>query len=109
SLHHQTFDWSAGYGLFILTIGFLGLAVWRRADRRHVAAPTAALAGPAVRLTDRLVWIGLAAIPSSLMLGVTTYITTDLGSAPFLWIVPLALYLATFIIAFQTRPIIPRA
>src|SRR5439155_2138453 len=43
------------------------------------------------------------------MLGVTTYITTDLGSAPFLWIVPLALYLATFIIAFQTRPIIPRA
>jgi hypothetical protein len=41
------------------------------------------------------------------MLGVTTYITTDLGSAPFLWVAPLALYLVTFIVAFQERPSIP--
>jgi SAM-dependent methyltransferase len=52
--------------------------------------------------------VALAAIPSSLMLGVTTYITTDVASAPFLWVLPLALYLATFIIAFQARPAIPR-
>ncbi|HEX7886764.1 MAG TPA: fused MFS/spermidine synthase, partial [Phenylobacterium sp.] len=49
----------------------------------------------------------LAAIPSSLMLGVTTHITTDVASAPFLWVVPLALYLVTFIVAFQQKPAIP--
>ena len=51
--------------------------------------------------------MALAAIPSSLMLGVTTYITTDIASAPFLWVVPLALYLLSFIIVFARRPIIP--
>src|SRR5207248_1315787 len=48
----------------------------------------------------RLRWITLAAIPSSLMLGVTTYITTDLAAIPLLWMPPLALYLLTFIIVF---------
>ena len=46
----------------------------------------------------------LAAAPSSLMLGVTAHLTTDVASAPFLWVIPLALYLLTFVIAFQTRP-----
>jgi hypothetical protein len=41
------------------------------------------------------------------MLGVTTYLTTDVASAPFLWVLPLALYLTTFIIAFQAKPAIP--
>ena len=49
---------------------------------------------------QRLRWITLAFIPSSLMLGVTTYITTDVAAVPLIWVVPLALYLATFIIAF---------
>ena len=40
------------------------------------------------------------------MLGVTTYVTTDIVSAPFLWVAPLALYLLTFIIAFQAKPAI---
>ena len=53
---------------------------------------------------QRLTWLALAAIPSSLTLGLTTYITTDIASAPFLWVVPLALYLLTFVIAFQDRP-----
>jgi hypothetical protein len=105
ALRHQTLEWSLGYGVFVLVIGFLGLAIWRRSGR--VAAPAIeAPAGAAVTWGERLRWIALAAIPSSLMLGVTTYITTDLGSAPFLWVAPLALYLATFIIAFQTRPLI---
>jgi hypothetical protein len=60
-----------------------------------------------VRWIDRARWVALAAIPSSLMLGVTNYITTDVGSAPFLWVAPLALYLLSFVIAFQARPLIP--
>src|SRR5207237_423250 len=55
---------------------------------------------------DRLGWVALAAIPSSLMLGVTTHLTTDVASAPFLWVGPLALYLLTFVIAFQAKPAI---
>jgi SAM-dependent methyltransferase len=49
----------------------------------------------------------MAAVPTSLMLGVTTYLSVDVASAPFLWVMPLALYLLTFVIAFSRRPAIP--
>jgi hypothetical protein len=49
----------------------------------------------------RLSWVFWAFIPSSLMLGVTTYLTTDIASVPLLWTVPLTLYLLTFILAFK--------
>lgn len=51
-------------------------------------------------------WVFLSFIPCSLMLGVTLYITTDVAATPLFWVVPLALYLLTFILAFSTRPII---
>jgi hypothetical protein len=50
----------------------------------------------------RLYWIYLAFVPSSILLGVTTYITTDVVSLPLLWVLPLALYLITMIIAFSS-------
>jgi len=52
-------------------------------------------------LWKQLHWIALAFVPSSLFIGVTTYITTDIASMPLLWIIPLALYLLTFIIVFS--------
>jgi SAM-dependent methyltransferase len=57
---------------------------------------------------ERILWLLLAAAPSSLMLGVTTYISNDVASVPFFWVIPLALYLLTFIISFQTVPLISR-
>ena len=106
TLAGQRYGWSGGYGLFVLIIGTLAIAVSRvRAADVEKVQTTA----PKPRWMDRLAWIALAAIPSSLMLGVTTYITTDVASAPFLWVVPLALYLGTFIIAFQEKPVIPLA
>lgn len=105
----QRLGWSAGYGLFVLIIGALAVAVSRvRAEGATGAglAARAPAAAPAPTWRDRLAWVALAAIPSSLMLGVTTYITTDVASAPFLWVLPLALYLTTFIIAFQEKPAI---
>src|SRR5262249_46501445 len=53
---------------------------------------------------QRLRWLALAFVPSSLMLGVTTYIVTDIASVPLFWIIPLALYLFTFIVAFPPLP-----
>jgi hypothetical protein len=108
ALHAQTLDWSLGYAGFGLLIAMLAVLVWRAAPAGHAARLVAA---PATRTVwrERLTWLALAAIPSSLMLGVTSYITTDLGSAPFLWVIPLALYLLTFIVAFQARPMIPPA
>ena len=63
----------------------------------------------AVTLRERLIWIGLAFVPSSLLLGVTTFITTDLSPAPLLWVLPLALYLLSFTFVFARRPPIPHA
>ena len=56
----------------------------------------------------RLRWLGLAAIPSTLMMSVTTFISTDVAAVPMLWVVPLALYLLTFVLAFAEREVIPR-
>jgi hypothetical protein len=72
-------------------------------------APTSIPAGPSTKpLTwlRRLRWVALAAVPSSLMLGVTTYITTDLSPIPLFWIVPLALYLLSFILVFARWPVV---
>jgi hypothetical protein len=50
---------------------------------------------------------GLAAVPAGLPVAVTAHISTDVGAVPLLWVVPLALYLATFVIVFSRRPLIP--
>lgn len=57
-------------------------------------------------LWRRLRWIGLAAAPSSLMLGVTNYMTTDIAAIASFWIIPLALYLLTFILVFARWPVV---
>ena len=62
----------------------------------------------AVRWKERARWILLSFIPSSLLLSVTTYVTSNIAPCPLFWIVPLALYLLTFIIAFSSRQFINR-
>jgi SAM-dependent methyltransferase len=106
TLHGQTGSWSLGYGAFILLMGGLALMIARRGGTAQANPTQVAPATPAPAWRERLVWIALAAIPSSLMMGVTTHITTDVASAPFLWVIPLALYLATFILAFSDKPLI---
>ncbi|MBX3203892.1 MAG: fused MFS/spermidine synthase [Labilithrix sp.] len=56
---------------------------------------------------ERLIWGGLAFVPSTLLLGATEYITTDIASVPLLWVLPLALYLLSFIVAFAKRQVVP--
>ena len=104
-LHGQTLGWSLGYAAFVLMMGGLALLVARSAPA-HQAAASQAATGPGPSWSERILWVVLAALPSSLMLGVTTHLATDIASAPFLWVLPLALYLGTFIIAFAARPAI---
>ncbi|WP_332679117.1 fused MFS/spermidine synthase [Brevundimonas sp.] len=106
TLSGQRWGWSGGYVAFMLMIVALAFVVWsRRMDR--TAEPARLAASPPMTLREKVILVLLAAAPSSLMLGVTSHLSTDVASAPFLWVLPLALYLLTFVIAFQNRPWIP--
>src|SRR5262249_34855530 len=103
TLTGQRLVWSAGYlafALMMLSLGFLA------APAGTAIAAAARVAGPADAglWRKRLQWVALAAAPSSLMLGLTAFVATDVASAPFLWVLPLTLYLLTFVIAFQPKP-----
>jgi hypothetical protein len=58
-----------------------------------------------ITLRQQLHWVLLSFIPSSLMLGVTTYLTTDIAAIPLLWVVPLSIYLLSFILVFSKWPL----
>ncbi len=106
TLTGQMMGWSGGYAAFLLMVGALAFVVWsRRLDRAAEPAPLAVTAP--IPWREKGILILVAAAPSSLMLGVTAHLSTDVASAPFLWVIPLALYLLTFVIAFQARPWIP--
>ena len=107
TLTGQMFGWTGGYAAFVLMVAGLAFIVWRRRLDPTTAEPAPLAASAPIAWRERLVWVLLAAAPSSLMLGVTAHLSTDVASAPFLWVIPLALYLLTFVIAFQDRPWIP--
>lgn len=73
-----------------------------KAEPQNAAAPAVPVTG-----AQYMQWMLLAFVPSSLLLGVTFYITTDIMSVPMMWVLPLALYLLTFVIAFSRKSIIP--
>lgn len=73
----------------------------RRLATQRAAAAALSIAAAGSPGGTRLLWIALAAAPSSLSLGVTQYLSTDVAAIPLLWVVPLALYLLTYIVAFS--------
>jgi len=111
-LARQNRCWEWGYGLLVLLAAACAAGLWR-SSRRHPAGEAAA--PPALnaileRLTGarRLRWVWLSFVPSSLLLSVTAYLSSDVAVVPLLWVVPLATYLLTFILAFAHRPLLPR-
>jgi hypothetical protein len=95
SLKAQAWAWSAGYGLLLVLI-----ALSARARRGvHQAASPAVPAEPVPR-RRALLWLALAAVPSGLMLSTTTHLTTDIFAMPLLWVIPLGIYLLSFVLAF---------
>ena len=104
----QTYLWSAGFVLLIVLISVSGLSLLSTATSSSSSVHPNSLTSATATPFERFRWVALAFVPSSLLLGVTTHITTDIAAMPLLWAVPLALYLVTFIIAFSPRPFLPR-
>src|SRR5262245_27788560 len=107
-LADQSFLWSVGFYVLIALIAACGLLSWRPSDQpSQTVASQAATAIPSWR--DAAVWVALAAVPAGLLVAVTAHISTDIAVVPLLWVVPLSLYLLTFVIAFARRQIVPHA
>lgn len=102
----QTHLWSAGYGFLVLLVVACG-TVASLSFSGSGGAPGTAIEKATTGWLDRLKWVILSFVPSGLLVGTTAHIATDLVSAPFMWVVPLALYLLTFVITFQSKPWIP--
>jgi SAM-dependent methyltransferase len=107
-LRGQSVAWSFGYGALIVLVGACATAVWRSGRSQPDTAGEIVGDGrnplsTGVTWSRRFTWLALAAVPSSLMLSLTTYISTDIAAIPLLWIIPLLLYLVTFVLAFARR------
>jgi hypothetical protein len=108
-LRQQAWFWALGYGVVVVLLGSCALTVWRypRSAPLGSSADDGTGTDNAVIKIDfltRLRWIILAFVPSSLLLGVTTHISTDLAPVPLLWVIPLSLYLLTLAVAFAKPP-----
>ena len=99
-LAQQQFLWSVGYTLLILLIAFCAWTLWRRQTADAFFEPAVDEVLPLGNQT-RLYWLALAFVPSSLLLGLTNFISTDIAAVPLLWIIPLTLYLLSFILVFS--------
>lgn len=107
TLRAQNLIWTGGYGVLIVLIAACAVLMLRSpvmaaADRRAEEADA-----PAPPWILRARWIFLAAVPSGLLIAVTAHISTDVAAAPLLWVLPLSLYLLTWVLVFQSRPLLP--
>ncbi len=113
----QSWMWAGGYGLLGLLLAGCAVFVWK-APRPAAASADVGTSAPTtedgrvveevvVTWRERARWVMLAFVPSSLLLSLTAFLTTDITPAPFLWVVPLALFLLTFTLSFARRPPLP--
>src|SRR5262249_56540979 len=102
-LGDQAWWWSIGFCFLIALLAGCGALRWRAPDEDARAG--AADAPPTWK--DAGCWVARAAVPAGLLVAVTAHISTDVAAVPLLWVLPLALYLLTFVIVFARRPIVP--
>jgi hypothetical protein len=116
-LRDQALFWSIGFALFVLLCGWCAVQLRRRSVEIDAAAPSAAaaagtsvkptvdphaIAADSPRFTDIALWLTLSMAGSVMLLAVTNMISQEIAVVPFLWILPLALYLLSFIICFDS-------
>jgi hypothetical protein len=121
TLDEQQWLWAWGVGVYLALVLCCAVVVLRRVGTAHQpiqsvpvqTEDSGSVGGPCPpyeQTTEHiparriLRWIGLAALPSSLLLGSTAHVSTDLAPVPLLWVVPLALYLISFILVFARWP-----
>ncbi len=111
--HQQAYTWSC---LFVLFAGLCGLAAWRSSNLPTKSSSTESSASGVTQASapDRpsfaqmLLWVALAACASTLLVSSTTHLSQNVAPIPLLWVVPLGLYLLTFILAFESDRIYQR-
>ncbi|MFC7486693.1 spermidine synthase [Knoellia sp. CPCC 206453] len=118
TVDQQRVAWSVGFALFALLTATCGIVTRSKARAALGESPRVAESDPdpatsvtsepsatergqvGITRRDLLTWLVISFLPSALMLAVTSHISTDVAAIPLLWVIPLALYLATFIVAF---------
>ncbi len=104
-LHTQAWIWTALYAIFL---GFCSVCAFRVAqlkgkDERPLSVPSLEQQSPAPTISRRLLWTGLAACASVFLLATTNMICQEVAVIPFLWVLPLSLYLISFILCFESE------
>ena len=98
-LNQQHTLWRFGFAVLLTLTCVIAFALRPRSD----GSSEPQIPSTKIGWYRRLRWLALAFVPSSLMIGVTTYITADVAAVPLLWVIPLALYLLTFVLAFTRK------
>ena len=101
TLQGQSGLWSDGFLLLMLLIAASGALLTVAMRQADVQRPLQVACGAAPTWRNRTTWMALAFVPSALLIAVTSHISTDIAAAPFLWVAPLALFLATFVLTFR--------
>ncbi len=105
ALGTQAWVWSSGYGVFVLLCGWCAWQFGRSGEQTSqtlndpMTEKAELSANPSG--TDRVLWLGLAACASLMLLATTHQVSQDLAVVPLLWVLPLALYLLSFILCFD--------
>jgi hypothetical protein len=113
-LAEQSWFWAGGYGALVVLTAVCFFVSVPSSQFRVLASEKPDDSGLEPQNSElswrrRFHWVVLAFVPSSLLLGVTTYITLDVAAIPLLWVIPLALYLLSFILVFSPRELLPHA
>ena len=101
----QARSWSWGYGGFVLLCSACALRAF--SSRGGPSSPTADAGAPVINVlppsrADRVLWLSLAAVASTMLLATTNQMCQDVAVIPLLWLVPLGLYLLSFILCFHS-------
>ncbi|MFA6052952.1 MAG: fused MFS/spermidine synthase [Methylobacter sp.] len=99
-LANQKAYWGSGYLLLCLLIAGCAFILWKTQQKADIPQESITAVNH-LPLSTQLHWLALAFVPSSLLLGLTNFISTDIASVPLLWIIPLTLYLLSFVIVFS--------
>lgn len=102
-LSTQSLAWSVAYAAFAAVLVACGMGAKKHSEQSR---PAERPAGEHAAWRERARWMLLAFAPSSLMLGVTQHITSEIAAAPLLWLIPLTIYVLTFVVAFARRHIV---